>query len=159
MLVVRKQWLSTKSYAELLTIAQVLPGPNVVNLCLIVGDRCFGWRGALAALAGMLCVPLLIVLALAALYAGVAQNAVAAAAMRGMAAVASGLVLGSALRLLAALKGHVHGPVLCGLLIVSTLAALVIGHWPLVAVVLGIGGGSVALAWWRTARAAGEAAT
>jgi chromate transport protein ChrA len=44
----------------------VLPGPNIVNMALMIGDRFFGWRGALAALAGLLLAPLLIVLVLAA---------------------------------------------------------------------------------------------
>ena len=49
--------------------SQVLPGPNVVNLALMLGDRFFGLKGALAAVAGMLAVPLVIVLVLTAAYA------------------------------------------------------------------------------------------
>ena len=66
-LVEREQWLTKTSFAELLTVAQVLPGPSVVNLCIMLGDRYFGWRGALAALTGILVAPLVIVLGLAAL--------------------------------------------------------------------------------------------
>ncbi len=36
-LVERQRWLTKQEFAETLSIAQVLPGPNVVNLCLIVG--------------------------------------------------------------------------------------------------------------------------
>jgi len=32
---------------EILAVAQVLPGPNVCNVALMIGDRFFGWRGAL----------------------------------------------------------------------------------------------------------------
>ena len=46
--------------------ARCCPGPNVVNLALMFGDRFFGWRGAFAARGGMLVVPLFIVLALTA---------------------------------------------------------------------------------------------
>src|SRR4051812_1765838 len=53
-LVERERWLSREQFIELLSVAQVLPGPNVVNLALMFGDRYFGWRGGLAALAGML---------------------------------------------------------------------------------------------------------
>ena len=91
----------------------------------------------------------MIVLLLAALYGSVAQVPMAASAMRGMAAVASGLVIGSALKLLPALHGHVHGRAVCAAFIAATVAALVVGAWTLAAVVLGIGGMSVALAWWR----------
>ena len=70
-LVERLRWLTREQFVELLSLGQVLPGPNIVNLALMFGDRHFGWRGALAALAGMLAVPLVIVLVLAALYARV----------------------------------------------------------------------------------------
>jgi len=41
----------------------VLPGPNVVNLSLMLGDRYFGWRGVVASVGGMLLLPMLVVLA------------------------------------------------------------------------------------------------
>jgi chromate transporter len=62
-LVERKQWLTPEEFVEDWAVAQIMPGPNVVNLSLMIGDRYFGLRGALTALAGMLCVPLLVVLA------------------------------------------------------------------------------------------------
>ncbi|MGZ5747555.1 MAG: chromate transporter, partial [Caldimonas sp.] len=68
-LVERKRWLSRDQFVEMLALSQVLPGPNVVNLALMFGDRFFGLRGALAAVGGMLVVPLVIVLALTAAYA------------------------------------------------------------------------------------------
>src|SRR5689334_10960907 len=72
-LVERTGWLTSQEFAESLSIGQVLPGPNVVNLSLMVGDRYFGLRGALAALAGMLLLPTALVLLLAALYSGLAD--------------------------------------------------------------------------------------
>ena len=44
----------TLEFVELYAVAQLLPGPNVVNLSLMIGDRYFGLRGALAAISGML---------------------------------------------------------------------------------------------------------
>ena len=82
----------------------MLPGPNIVNLALMFGDRFFGWRGALAALGGMLAVPLVIVLVLAALYAEFARIAVVAGALRGMGAVAAGLVIATAVKLAPTLR-------------------------------------------------------
>ena len=61
----RHQWLTPREFVELLSTAQVLPGPNVCNLSLMIGDRFFGWRGALVALAGMVTAPLLLMLCLA----------------------------------------------------------------------------------------------
>ena len=153
MLVEREQWLTKRHYAEILTLSQVLPGPNVVNLALVVGDRFFGWRGAAAALGGMVGVPLVIVLLLAALYANLAQHPMAAGAMRGMGAVAAGLVLGSALKLLPALRGNVAGAWWCASVVVATFVVLALARWPLAYVVLGLGSVSVAWCWRRLAHA------
>ena len=49
-LVERERWMTPAQFLELLSLGQVLPGPNIVNMALILGDRFFGWRGALAAL-------------------------------------------------------------------------------------------------------------
>ena len=57
-LVERRQWLTRDEFIEMLSVGQVLPGPNVVNLALMIGDRFFSWRGAFAALGGLLALPL-----------------------------------------------------------------------------------------------------
>ena len=88
-------------------MAQVLPGPNVVNLSLMIGDRYFGWRGGLVALAGMLTFPLLIVLLLAGLFAGVSDMPQVQGALRGMSAVAAGMITATGLKMLPALKKNV----------------------------------------------------
>ena len=44
-LVEKKQWLTTEEFVEDWAVSQIMPGPNVVNLALIIGDRYFGWRG------------------------------------------------------------------------------------------------------------------
>jgi len=67
-LVDRQRWLTAAEFLELLAVSQVLPGPNVVNLSLMLGDRHFGWRGVVASVGGMLLLPMLVVLAAAALY-------------------------------------------------------------------------------------------
>jgi chromate transporter len=62
-LVDKRRWLTREQFLEFLSLGQVLPGPNIVNLALMVGDRFFGWRGAAAVLAtaivvGVLRVPM-----------------------------------------------------------------------------------------------------
>src|SRR6218665_2824292 len=65
----RKRWMSNEEFVEEWVVAQVMPGPIVVNLSIMIGDRYIGLRGALAALAGMLTFPLVLVLVLAVVYA------------------------------------------------------------------------------------------
>jgi chromate transporter len=149
MLVERRRWLTKEQFVEMLSVSQVLPGPNVVNLALMFGDRCFGLRGAFAALSGMLLAPLIIVLALTALYGHFAQNAVVTGALRGMGAVAAGLVLSTGFKLLGTLKRNAMGLPLCIVFGTLTVLATAWLRVPLVWVILGLGAVSIAVAWRR----------
>ena len=151
-LVERERWLTKAQFVELLSLAQVLPGPNVINLALMFGDRYFATRGALAALAGMVGVPLVIVLAAAALYAGLAQHAVVSGALRGMGAVAAGLVIATAVKLSSTLRTHPLGAVPASLLALLTLVAIAGLRWPMVWVVPPLGAVAVAFVLWRLRR-------
>ncbi len=151
-LVERERWLSRAEFVELLSAGQVLPGPNVVNLALMFGDRHFGWRGALAAMAGMLLAPLAIVVTLAALYSRLADIPAVAGALRGMGAVAAGLVIATGCRLLPTLKTNPLGRTTVALVALATFASMALARLPLAWVVLGLGAASMALAWRRLAR-------
>lgn len=153
-LVDRLGWLQTQEFAEMLSVGQVLPGPNIINLALMVGDRFFGLRGALAALAGLLCAPLLLVLVLAALYRHFSALPQVAGALRGMGAVAAGLVVAMAVKLLPSLASNPLGRGACAAATLATVAAIGWLRWPLAGVVLGLGGACCALAWWRLGRRA-----
>jgi chromate transporter len=148
-LVEREQWLTREQFVELLSISQVLPGPNVVNLALMFGDRHFGWRGGLAALAGMLAAPLALVLALTILYTSYQGNPLVAGALRGMGAVAAGLVFSTGLKLVPALSRNALGgrPALAFAL--ATFGLVGIARVPLVLVLAALGAVSCAWAWRR----------
>jgi chromate transporter len=100
----RKRWLTQEEFIEDWAVAQIMPGPNVVNLSLMIGGRHFGIAGALAALAGLLTVPLILVIGLAVLHDRFADSPVVAGALHGMAAVCAGLIGAAGLRLASALK-------------------------------------------------------
>jgi chromate transporter len=151
-LVERKRWLTREQFVELLSIGQVLPGPNVVNLSMMIGDRFFGLRGAMSALAGMLAMPLVIVLLLASLYGRYDSHPAVQGALRGMGAVAAGLVLATALKLLPTLRNSALGMATGLGFAAVTTAAVTLLHWPLLWVVAAIGSLSVAVAWWRLPR-------
>jgi chromate transporter len=144
-----KRWLTRAQFVEVLAIAQVLPGPNVVNVALMLGDRFFGWRGAFAALAGMITAPLLLVLTLTALYSHYAHVPEVAGALRGMGAVAAGMIVGTALKLLSSLRGNPLGAIASSALALAAFVAVALLRWPLVWVLLGLGAIGCTLAWWR----------
>lgn len=98
-LVEERGWLSREQFTEYLAFGQLLPGPNICNMAIMVGDRWFGWRGSMAALGGMLGMPMLVVLGLAILYGQVADDPVVRRALGGMGAVAGGMIMATAIKL------------------------------------------------------------
>ena len=151
-LIEKKQWLTKAEFMEDWAVAQVLPGPNVVNLSLMIGDRHFGTSGALAAMAGMLCFPLVIVLALVAIFSGLADLPQVQGALRGMGAVAAGLITAAALKLIPALGQSPMGMAACALLALFTLACVVVLHLPLVWVLVLAGLPACGWAYWNLQR-------
>lgn len=147
----QRRWLTQTEFLELLSLAQVLPGPNVCNLSLMIGDRFFGTRGALAALAGMLAAPLAIALTAVALYAQYASHPLMAGALRGMGAVAAGLVLGTAIKLAGPLRASPLGLPLVVTLGAGCFAAIAWLRWPLLAVLPVLGLVACFLAWRKLA--------
>ena len=146
-LVEKKQWLTREEFLEDWAVAQILPGPNVVNLSLMIGDRYFGAAGALLAMAGMLTFPLLIVLALMLAFSGVSDLPQVQGALRGMGAVAAGLITATGLKLLGAVKRNPMGMTQCWLFAAVTFVAIAIVRLPLAWVLLGVGGVACLLAY------------
>jgi len=153
-LVEKKRWLTREEFVEDWAVAQTLPGPNVVNLSLMIGSRYFGWRGALAGVAGMLVCPLLVVLCLALVYTRFAGDPQVAGALRGMGAVAAGLITATGLKLAPALRRHPLGVPLSVALALACFAGIALARLPLVYVLFAVGG----LACVLTYRALPEAA-
>jgi chromate transporter len=148
-----KRWLSPEQYVEVLAMAQVLPGPNACNLALIVGERFYGWRGAFVALAGMMVLPLAVVLGLTVFYAHFALEPAVAGALRGIGAVATGLIIGTGLSLMHTLRDNAMRAPACAITGAATFIAVALLHWP-VWVSLGIAALASAYAWHRVGDAA-----
>jgi chromate transporter len=152
-LVEKKRWMTREEFVEEWAVAQIMPGPNVVNLSLMIGDRYFGLRGAMTALAGMLVVPLIVVLSLALFYARFADNPQAAGALRGMGAVAAGLITATGLKLSSAIKKNPLGVPVCIVFGVASFVAIALMRWPLAYVLLGLGGLACALTYRKMGKA------
>lgn len=148
-LVDRLQWLDRAAFLELLSLAQVLPGPNIVNLAVIFGDRSMGWRGALAALGGLMLAPLAVVLMLTLAVRWGQSVTWIGDALRGMAVVSAGLVLGIAMKSATVLRRNPLGWPVCAVLAAAVALLVGLGRWPLAAVLLSVGPLAVIMAWFR----------
>lgn len=150
-LVEKKRWMTNEEFVEDWAVAQIMPGPNVVNLSIMIGDRYFGLRGAFAALAGMLTFPLILVLALAVVYAQFSSHPAVAGALRGMGAVAAGLIAGVAIKLFASITKHPLGRPLCVAFVLLTIVAMAVLRWPLLWTLPVVGGAACVLTWRKLA--------
>lgn len=136
-LVERRRWLTQTEFVELLSWSQLLPGPNIVNLGLMFGQRCLGWRGAWAAVAGLLALPSILVLFLAALTQSLQSWPAVGGALRGMGVVGAGLILSTGLKSLRTLLKPRQGPTVpksfVAVTVLITLAAVAVWRVPLLA--------------------------
>jgi chromate transporter len=148
-LVERKRWMSREEFIEEWAVAQVMPGPNVVNLGISLGNRWFGWRGSVAAVTGLLAAPTLVVLTLALLYSNFGDSPQVAGALRGMGAVAAGLIAATGAKLTPALKKNALGVPLAAAIGLIAFASIALLRLPLLWVLLALGGVSCVLAYRR----------
>jgi chromate transporter len=146
-LVERKRWLTNDEFVEDWAVAQIMPGPNVVNLSMMIGSRYFGLRGAMAALAGMLAVPLVLILLLATVHARFADHPQVTGALRGMAAVSAGLIAAAGLKMAAALKRNPVPLPWCLAIGVAGFVLVALLKFPLFYVLLLLGSLGCVLAW------------
>jgi chromate transporter len=93
MLVERKAWMTEADFTETLALCQSLPGPNIVNLSVVVGSRSAGVTGALACLLGLTLAPVAIVIGLAVLEDRFGAVGRAPDMLLGLGAAAAGLVV------------------------------------------------------------------
>jgi chromate transporter len=143
-LVERQRWLSDGEFVDLLTLGQLLPGPNVLNLTVMVGYRFGGWTGAAAAVAGFLGWPCLVVIGMGVLYQHYGALPQVQRALAGMAIVAAGLLLATVIKLAMVLPRRRWRPWLFGLVAFAGVGVL---RWPLLWVIVTLAPWGVAAAW------------
>lgn len=131
-LVDTSRWMTAEEFNQQLGLCQFLPGPNVVNLAVVVGRRYGELAGACLAPLGLLAGPVAIVLLLALLYDAYGALPQAQAMLRGIAAAGSGLLFAMAFRMALAVKKKPYLLPFTALVFV----AIALLRWPLPAVML-----------------------
>jgi chromate transporter len=89
----RRGWLEESEFATALAVARIMPGVNIVNLAVLVGQRLKGLTGAAAAVAGLLTGPILVVIGLGFLYQRFAGIVFLQNVLEGIAASTVGLLI------------------------------------------------------------------
>ncbi len=155
-LVDQKRWLTLEEFVEQWAVAQVLPGPNVLNLCIILGGQYFGLSGAVVATLGILLAPLVLVLGLAAAFSIASALAVVHGALRGLSAVVAGVILAVALRMTPALTASPLGRQRVWLFVAATFVLVGLLHIRLIWVLLALGPAACFMAAWQLRRQEGS---
>lgn len=96
----RRGWLTDEQFLSALTIARLFPGPNQVNMAIYIGTHFRGLPGALAAVAGLVIVPLAILLTLGTLYFQYHTVPALQATLTGVVAAAAGMALSMGVKIL-----------------------------------------------------------
>lgn len=145
--VMRRNWLDEDEFMSGLALGQVLPGANIINLSVYVGQKLRGAAGALAAFFGLIFAPFFAVIGIASSYGFLRELSFAEAAMDGIAAAAIGLILIVAGR---GIRRASHRPEALVALFV-TFVAVGLLHYSLLLVVAIVAPLSVLAAWLRSA--------
>jgi len=96
----QQQWINEQEFAEILTLCQLMPGPNIVGIAICVGSKLRGAIGAIAAVAGFILLPWTVGLSLGGLILRHAELAVLQHILGGLSAATDGLLIGTGIRLL-----------------------------------------------------------
>src|SRR5215471_11683956 len=142
-LVEHQRWLTEQEFVDLLALGQLLPGPNFLNVTVMVGYRFAGWAGAAAAVAGFLGWPCLVVIALGVLYQRYGALPLVQQALTGMSAVAVGLLLASVVKMATVLPRQWRPWLFAGLAFVGVGVV----RWPLLWVLGALAPWDIAGAW------------
>src|SRR6202790_4490580 len=94
------RWMTADEFNETYALCHFLPGPNVVNLSVVFGSRFRGIAGGIAAFAGLLGPPIVIVTILAALYVRFGEIDVLRRILAGVSCAAVGLLISAVFRMM-----------------------------------------------------------
>jgi chromate transporter len=131
--------MSAREFGEAWALSQLSPGIHLVALAGLVGRRAAGWRGVIAAVAGMMIPAAAITVALTAGYEVIASSPVARAALAGVAPMTGGMTIATAALLVraSARHGRAHAAIDVAVGLGTLGAAVFLGVPPLAAIAAG----------------------
>jgi chromate transporter len=115
------RWMTADEFNETFALCHFLPGPNIVNLSVVFGSRFRGIAGGVAAFAGLVGPPMVVVTVLGALYARFGEVEALRRILSGVSCAAVGLLIAVVFRMMMPLirKRDLTGLVLLALVFVA----------------------------------------
>lgn len=141
----RRHWLEEQEFLSGMAVSQILPGANVTNLSIYIGQKLRGTIGAFAALVGLLLVPFFLVIGFLLVYEDISRMAWVGMATDGVAAAAVGLLMLTTWKTATQSGRSIPGAVV----VIATFVAVGLLQLPLLPSVLCIAPLSIAATWKR----------
>ncbi|MCK1399738.1 chromate transporter [Bradyrhizobium sp. 4] len=133
-IVEQHRWMTADEFNETFALCHFLPGPNIVNLSMVFGARLRGIAGGIAAFAGLLLPPTLIMTVLAIVYARFGDVEVLRRILAGISCAAVGLLVAVVFRMMTPLLKRLDAVAL--ILMLGVFLAIGVLRLPLQAVLL-----------------------
>jgi chromate transporter len=133
-IVEQHRWMTADEFNETFALCHFLPGPNIVNLSMVFGARLRGIAGGIAAFAGLLLPPTLIMTVLAIVYARFGDVEVLRRILAGISCAAVGLLIAVVFRMMTPLLKRLDAVAL--ILMLGVFLAIGVLRLPLQAVLL-----------------------
>ncbi|HVY99932.1 MAG TPA: chromate transporter [Dongiaceae bacterium] len=129
----RRRWLSEDEFLAGLTLSQILPGPNVVNICIYIGQRLRGTAGSVTAVLALLLPPMVVAVLLLVVFRSYGQLAWLHDLLEGIAAAAIGLTFSVGYR---AARHATESNRWAPAVLAAVFLAIGVLRWPLIPVVI-----------------------
>ena len=141
----KRKLLTEADFIGGMTLAQVLPGINMTNMAVYVGQRLRGVAGTIVALLGLVTLPFFAVITFASLYSYIQAVPTIQHFFDGMAAAAVGMIFSMGVKAVRVTRMQGAQLLIAGILVV-TIGIL---RWPMIPVILIVVPFSVWLSWPR----------
>ena len=130
----QRQWITEGEFADIVSLCQFMPGPNIIGIAVCTGARLRGARGTLAAVAGFLLIPWAIGFTLGVALLQHAHLPLLRNILGGLSATAAGLLIATGIRMLMPHRGRAAAVIFAGL----AFGLMAVGKLPLLLVLFGL---------------------
>ena len=143
------RWMTMREFADTLALCQFIPGANIINMAVIIGQRFHGAAGAVAAVIGLVLPPAVIVTVAGMLYEAFGAHPQVSRVLAGIAAAGAGLLAATAARLVIVLvRSRARQPLVIAFV---GFVLVAVARWSLPLALLVLAPISIVLAWRREA--------
>jgi chromate transporter len=144
-----RRWISEHDFADIVSLCQFMPGPNIVGIAVCIGTKLRGSAGAIAAVAGFLVIPWAIGFSIGIWYLQQAHHPILQHILGGVAATAAGLMVATGINLLMPHRQRPAAVIFAAL----SFGLMAFTKLPLLVVLFTLTPLSVGIAWIESARA------